>query len=91
MVMVVVVVVVAVWRYSTFEFDPLTLLNVAHMITEKALSNFSVQNVLLSKMVELPSNVLLISKNSMLYATEHPVLSLSHYTRRPLQPVILPG
>ena len=88
---VVVVVVVVVWRETTLEFNPLTFLNVAHMITDKALSNFSVQNLLLSTMVSLSSDALLISRNSMLYSTGQFVSSRCHSTRRLLQPVILTG
>ena len=89
-VVVVVAVVVVVWRKTKLEFNPLTLLNVAHIITEKT-SNFSAQNLLLFIMVSLPSTVLLISRNSLLYSTGYLVLSGSHYTRLPLQPVILTG
>ena len=79
MVVVVVVVVVMVRRETTLELNPLTLLNVAHMITDEALSNLSVQkNVMLFIMVLLPSVTLLISRNSMLYATLHFVSSSSH-------------
>ena len=91
MVVMVVAVVVVVWRDTKLEFNPLILLNVAHMITEKALSKFSAQNLLLFIMVTLPSTVLLISRNSMLYSTAHLVSSGSHFTRLPLQPVILTG
>ena len=90
-VVMVVAVVVVVWRDNKLEFNPLILLNVAQMITEKALSKFSAQNLLLFMMVALPSTVLLISRNSMSYSTGHLASSGSHFTRLPLQPVILTG
>ena len=82
--------VVVVSRETKLELTPLTLLNVAHMITEEALSNLSVQkNVLLPIMASLPSAAFLTSRNSMLYLTAHLVSSSCHSTRRLLQSVSL--
>ena len=81
-----VVVVVVVWRKTTLELIPDSFLNVAHMITDEAESNSSVQKTpLLSITVLTPTDTLLISRNFMLYLTAHPVSSGSHCTRRLLQ------
>ena len=83
---VVVVVVVVVWRETTLDLFPVSFLNVAHMITEEALSNLSVQkHVRLPIMVSISRDILLMSRNSMLYSTAHPVSRGCHCTRRLLQ------
>ena len=85
-IVVVVAVVVMGLRETTLDLFPVSFLNVAHTITEEALSNLSVQkNVRLSIMVSISKITLLMSRNSMLYSTAHPVSRGCHCTRRLLQ------
>ena len=88
-VVVAVVVVVVVWRETTLELIPVSFLNVAHMITDEAESNRFVQKTPLLSIMVSTLRVTLISRNSMLYSTAHPVSRGTHCTRRLLQVLVL--